>query len=188
MDESTTVMPTKNEAVEVRQWIRDILREEVAGFAGEGQQITKEREPNGTTGEMQRRIDELSAERDSLLRAAAETGRRNAINTALERAGVQKIDLAFRAIQADVRSDAEGRVVAISEGREISLDEYVSSFVAENPELLPARLFGGSGAVSPPRSMGPDINSIRPGMSEAELGEVRAEIARLAALEGMRKV
>jgi hypothetical protein len=62
--------------------------------------------------------------------------------------------------------------------------DYVMQFVNENPELLPARLTGGSGASGGQRNtqgeMRVDLDRIRPGMDPEELERVRKEIARVA--------
>jgi hypothetical protein len=72
------------------------------------------------------------------------------------------------------------------------MQEYLASFVQDNPELLPARITGGSGAHSSLR--GPsenmpsiEIEKIKPGMNKEDLERVRKEISRLAsqALRGM---
>jgi len=55
--------------------------------------------------------------------------------------------------------------------------------VNENPELLPARMAGGSGASAGQRATeagGIDLKMIRPGMSEEDKERVRQEIARVA--------
>jgi hypothetical protein len=60
----------------------------------------------------------------------------------------------------------------------------LTSFLNDNPELLPGRIQGGSGAGSghkAPITAGTiDIDKIRPGMSAEELDKVRQEIARIA--------
>lgn len=62
--------------------------------------------------------------------------------------------------------------------------DYLTQFVSENPELLPARLTGGSGASPTQRGSSSegkvDLNRIRPGMSPEEMERVRQEIARVA--------
>ena len=63
--------------------------------------------------------------------------------------------------------------------------EYLTQFVGENPELLPARMSGGSGAgrgskIEGPGNPGVDLDRIKPGMSEEELQRVRREISRVA--------
>jgi hypothetical protein len=58
--------------------------------------------------------------------------------------------------------------------------------VQENPELLPARIAGGSGAKAPTHNASPEassgiaLESIKPGMKKEELDQVRQEIARIA--------
>ncbi|MCX6638807.1 MAG: hypothetical protein NT090_27450, partial [Acidobacteria bacterium] len=79
----------------------------------------------------------------------------------------------------------DGRLVARGSQGEVPLKDYLAQFVHENPELLPARISGGSGAASghraaPATSGGIDIEKIRPGMSTEELDAVRREIARIA--------
>ena len=65
------------------------------------------------------------------------------------------------------------------------MKEFLKKFVGENPELLPARVAGGSGASGGARGSGGstgavDIDKIRPGMSAEEMDRVRQEIARVA--------
>jgi len=63
--------------------------------------------------------------------------------------------------------------------------------VNEKPELLPARISGGSGMTpaqkSAPSATGFDLDKIRPGMNPEELERVRQEVSRLASqtLRGM---
>jgi hypothetical protein len=67
----------------------------------------------------------------------------------------------------------------------------LKQFVQENPELLPARITGGSGMGSGSKAGsntgGFDLDKIRPGMSPEELEKVRQEVSRVAgqALRGM---
>ena len=75
--------------------------------------------------------------------------------------------------------------MAKTENGPVPVKEYLSQFVNENPELLPARIAGGSGMGSVPK-LAPsgggsvDIDKIRPGMNPEELDRVRQEISRLA--------
>jgi len=67
----------------------------------------------------------------------------------------------------------------------VGLQDYMAEFVSENPELLPARMVGGSGAAATQRSLpqgGEAVNleQIRPGMSVEESERVRREVARVA--------
>ena len=59
--------------------------------------------------------------------------------------GVGKIDLAFRAVQDGIVRTEDGRLVARNEAGETPLKEYLTAFVNENPEFLPARIAGWHG-------------------------------------------
>jgi hypothetical protein len=103
----------------------------------------------------------------------------------LQRLGVAKVDLAFKAVKDDVQRTEDGRLVGTSENGALSLRDYLTHFVSENPEFLPARNLGGSGVMSGPRgaltaSSSVDLDKIKPGMSPEELERVRQEIARIA--------
>jgi len=122
-------------------------------------------------------LDELAEERrrrESLEKRVEEAERGSAIRAELQRLGVAKLDLAYKAVKDEVPR----------EGGEMK--EFLEKFVRENPELLPARLAGGSGASGGARGGGSgassavDIDKIRPGMSAEELDRVRQEIARVA--------
>src|SRR6185369_2758424 len=122
-------------------------------------------------------LDELAEERrrrESLEKRVEEAERGSAIRAELQKLGVAKIELAYKAVKDEVPR----------EGGEMK--EFLEKFVGENPELLPARLAGGSGASGGARgglgagSGAVDIERIRPGMSAEELDRVRQEIARVA--------
>ena len=125
-------------------------------------------------------------EENKRARAAADEADRHAqIRAELQRAGISKIDLAFKAIKDDIVRTGDGHLQAKGHDAK-SLQEYISSFVQENPELLPARIAGGSGAQNPTKqnsqseAPGISLESIRPGMSKEELDRVREHISRLA--------
>jgi hypothetical protein len=75
--------------------------------------------------------------------------------------------------------------VAKVDGSETGIKEYLSGFVTDNPEFLPARISGGSGVTSSQKSAPAigeqiDLDKIRPGMSREDMERVRQEIVRLA--------
>jgi hypothetical protein len=152
----------------LRETIREVMQEFIEG--------------NKRTESLEKRVNELIAENQ-------EAQRSSAIRTELQRLGVAKIELAYKAVKDDVYRSEDGRLLA--QGGE-ELRDYLTSFVNENPELLPARLTGGSGASASQRSSaggageGIDLASIRPGMSAEEMDRVRREVARVAsqALKG----
>ncbi len=131
---------------------------------------------------LEQRVNELVAENRRNRTIAEEAERSSAIRTELQRLGVAKIDLAYKAIKDDIIRSEDGKLQGQG-GAEIR--EYLAQFVGENPELLPARLAGGSGASAGQRSStgmaGVDLDRIRPGMSAEEKDRVRQEIVKVAA-------
>jgi len=122
-------------------------------------------------------LDELAEERrrrEGLERRVEEAERGSAIRAELQKLGVAKLDLAYKAVKDEIPREA-GEMKA-----------FLEKFVGENPELLPARLAGGSGASGGTRggsgaaAGAVDIDKIRPGMSAEEMDRARLEIARVA--------
>jgi hypothetical protein len=166
----------------VRQAIEEFVREEQQkaepAYKAELQEERKRREG------LEARLNQL-VEENRRARAAAEEAERNSqIRSELQKLGVAKVDLAFRAVKDDVVRAEDGRLVARGPDQK-PLTDYLAGFVQENPELLPARISGGSGTHTPSRSnmqggSGIEIDKIKPGMSKEELERVRQEISRLA--------
>jgi hypothetical protein len=171
--------------------VRDIVRQAIEEFVRSEQ---RQAEPayKAELHEERKRRESLEARLNQLVeenrkaRAAAEEADRHAqIRSELQRTGISKIDLAFRAMKDEIVRTEDGRLQARGqEGK--SLQEYIAHFVQENPELLPARIAGGSGAQIPARQSGQtdgpgiSLESIRPGMSKDEMERVRQHIAKLA--------
>lgn len=135
--------------------------------------------------DLERRLNEMAAENQRSRQVAEEADRNSSIRAELQRLGVAKIDLAFKAIKDDIARAEDGRLVARCDGAELPAKEYLASFVAENPEFLPARIAGGTGMTaahkSPPAGRETvDMERIRPGMSAEEMQRVREEIVRVA--------
>ena len=124
------------------------------------------------------RVSELIAETEKARVKVEEAERSAAVRAELQRHGVAKLDLAYKAIKDEIQRGEDGRL--------IGMREHVEEFVKENPELLPARVAGGSGAGggqrSTPGETRVELEKIRPGMSPEELDRVRQEIARVASL------
>lgn len=132
--------------------------------------------------ELERQVRELAEENRRYLREREESQREARIRQALEERGVKKVNLALRVVGDDIRRSSDGEIYAEQDGRRVSLDEYLNGFVAENPEFLPPRIAGGSGATGAERgltSSGFDLDSIRPGMSADETRQAWKEVARL---------
>jgi hypothetical protein len=134
--------------------------------------------------ELESRVNDLVKENQRTRLVAEEAERSASIRNELQKLGVAKVDLAYRAVKDDVQRNEEGRLTARGDQGEVPLKDYLAQFVQENPELLPARISGGSGMGSgtkaPAVASGVDLDKIRPGMSEDELAKVRQEISRVA--------
>lgn len=170
--------------------VRDIVRQAVEEFVrGEHRKSepaykTELQEERKRRESLEGRLNQLVDENRKARAAAEEADRNSQIRSELQRLGVAKMELAFRAVKDDIIRTEDGRLQARgAENR--SLQEYLSSFVQDNPELLPARIAGGSGAQTTIKNATPAASSfsfdqIRPDMSKEDLDHVRQEIARLA--------
>jgi hypothetical protein len=170
--------------------VRDLVRQAIEEFVQAEQQkaepaykaeLQEERKRRET---LEARLNQLVEENRKARAAAEEADRYSQIRSELQRLGVAKVDLAFRAIKDDIVRAEDGRLQAKgSDGR--PLQDYISGFVQENPELMPARIAGGSGAHTTSKSTTQngsaiEIEKIKPGMSKEDLDRVRQEISRLA--------
>ncbi|MBI3281338.1 MAG: hypothetical protein HYZ57_15995 [Acidobacteria bacterium] len=187
MEETHNSSPAaqENAPADIRSVIQDAIREFITAEQSKKepaykQELTEERKRRE---QLERRLNELVEENRRSRQAAEEAERTSAVRAELQRLGVSKIDLAYRAIKEDVRRTEDGSIVARGSSGDVPLREYLAQFVNENPELLPARIPGGSGiaTVQPATPASPiDIDRIKPGMSPEELERVRQEIARIA--------
>ena len=134
--------------------------------------------------QLEQRVNELVQENHRSRQAADQADRNSAIRAELQRLGVAKVDLAYRVVRDDVQRTEDGRLIAKTDMGPVPLKEYLSQFVNENPEFMPARIAGGSGMSSAQRTTpgggGVDLDKIRPGMSAEDLERARQEISRLA--------
>ena len=153
--------------------IREIVMAVVQEFMPQKSELDEERKKREG---LELRVGELMARAEEAERSAA-------VRAELQRQGVAKLDLAYKAIRDEIHRAEDGTLVAQGGG---GIREHVEQFVKENPELLPARLGGGSGAGggqrSSPGEAPVELEKIRPGMSPEELNRVRQEIARVASL------
>ena len=158
--------------------IREIVQAVVQEFMPQKTELEEERKRREG---LESRVNELIAENQKAQAKAEEADRSATVRAELQRLGVAKLDLAYRAIKDEISRGEDGRLIAAGGA---GLREHVERFVNENPELLPARLSGGSGASGGQRTTPEDtrveIEKIRPGMSPEELDRVRREIARVA--------
>jgi len=167
----------------VRQAIQEFVNNEQAKSEPAHQaELLEERKRRE---QLERRVNELVDENKRSRKAAEEAERGAAVRAELQRLGVAKIDLAFKAVQDGIVRSEDGRLVARNESGEVPVKDYLTTFVNENPEFLPARIAGGTGMTATLKapgagSEGVSIERIRPGMSAEEMQRVREEIVRVA--------
>jgi hypothetical protein len=175
------------EGTDIQAIVRNTLQEFMSleqaksepAYKAELQEERKRRE------QLERRLNELVEENKRTRKRAEEADRSSTVRAELQRLGVGKIDLAFKAVQDGIVRAEDGRLVARSEAGDVSVKEYLTAFVNDNPEFLPARIAGGSGMTANLKAPGAgreavDIERIRPGMSAEEMQRVREEIVRVA--------
>lgn len=169
----------------VEEFVRTEHRKSEPAYKAELHEERKRRET------LETRLNQLVEENRKARAAADEADKNSQIRGELQRLGVAKIDLAFRAVKDDIVRSEDGRLIARGNDNR-SFQDHLTAFVQENPELLPARIAGGSGAQAPskvgtPISGSITLDQIRPDMSKEELDRVRQEISRLAnqALRGI---
>src|SRR3989442_8367900 len=139
--------PAVDVASLVRQAIEEFTKRDQAknepAYKAELQEERRRRE------QLERRLNELVEEnrRSKLIAEEAQTS--SAVRAELQRLGVAKVDLAFKAVRDDIVRAEDGRLVARSDTGEVPVKEDLTAFVNENPEFLPARIAGGSGMNAP---------------------------------------
>jgi hypothetical protein len=174
------------EETDVQSVVRQVIQEFV-----QAQQATREPAYKAELAEERKRREELERRMNALVeenkraRQEAERAERSAaIRAELQRLGVAKVDLAYKAVQDGIVRTEDGRLVGRTETGEVGLKDYLTGFVAENPEFLPARIAGGTGMTAtqkaPEKREAVDLDKIRPGMSREEMERVRQEILRVS--------
>jgi len=133
--------------------------------------------------ELEQRVQELAAENQRTRREVAERERLGRIRDALQERGVRKSDLAVRIVREDVSLSEDGELYGVLRGEKLPLEDYLTRFLGENPELLPPRIPGGSGVPSKSGSeltrSSFELDDIRPGMKPEQSKRAWQEVARL---------
>src|ERR1700728_3347448 len=155
----------KADGTELRSLIRGVIEEFVHGEPAYKAELLDERKRRE---DLEKRVNDLVQENHRSRQMADEAERSSTIRAELQRLGVAKVDLAYRAVRDDVQRRDDGQLIARSGPGEMPLRDYLKQFVQENPELLPARITGGSGMGSGPKvasnTGGFDLDKIRPGI------------------------
>lgn len=177
---------TKTEGADLRSMIHGVIEEFVRAEQVKAEPAYKAEllDERKRREELERRLNDLVQENQRSRQIAEEAQRSASIRAELQRLGVAKVDLAYRAVKDDIQRAEDGRLFARGAQGEVPVRDYLTQFVQENPELLPARIAGGSGMGSGPKvapnTGGLDLEKIRPGMNPEELEKVRQEISRVA--------
>ena len=186
MEEQKQGTASDGNTQDFRSVVRSVIEEFMIGQQAKAEPAYKQGlvEERRKREQLERRLNELAEENRRSRQAAEEIDRASSIRGELQRLGVTKIDLAFKAVKEDIVRSEDGRLIARTDSGEVSAKEYLARFLNDNPELLPGRIQGGSGAgpvhKPPVANGGFDIEKIRPGMSAEDLDRVRQEIARIA--------
>jgi hypothetical protein len=175
------------EGIDVQTVVRQAIQEYVSSEQQKSEPAYKAElvEERKRREQLERRVNELVAENKRSRQQAEEAERSSAVRSELQRLGVAKVDLAFKAVQDGIMRTEDGRLVARGESGETGIRDYLTAFVAENPEFLPARIAGGTGITATLKapaaaSEAVSMEQIRPGMSAEEMQRVREEIVRVA--------
>jgi len=177
---------TEEQGPDLRSLIRETIHEYLASEKAKAEPAYKAElvEERRRREQLERRVNELIAENERSRRLAEEAERSAAIRDELRRLGVTKVELGYRAVKDDIYRTEDGRLVARTEGGEMSLQDYLAKFTKENPELLPARIPGGSGAASASEGLEESpisLDAIKPGMDPEHLNRIRKQIAQAIA-------
>src|SRR6201986_4200457 len=134
--------PVNVQAV-VQQAIDEYMRQDVArrepAYKTELQEERRRRE------QLAKRVNELMEE-NKRSRAVADEAQRSAnIRTELQKLGVTKVDLAYKAVQDGIVRTDDGPLIARGDSGDQPITEYLMRFIQQNPEILPVRIAGGQG-------------------------------------------
>jgi hypothetical protein len=167
----------------VQQAIDEYMRQDVA--RREPAYKTELHEERRRREQLEKRVNEL-VEENKRSRAVADEAHRNAnIRAELQKLGVTKVDLAYKAVQDGIVRTDDGRLIARGDSGDQPITDYLTNFVQENPEFLPARIAGGTGMTGTQKATplanggGIDLDKINPSMSKEEMDRVRQEILRV---------
>ena len=183
----------KTDGTELRSLIRGVIEEFVHAEQVKAEPAYKAEllDERKRREDLEKRVNDLVQENVRSRQMAEEAERSSSIRAELQRLGVAKVDLAYRAVKrrrsparrwpAD-RARRPGRSSAAGLSEAIRAGE---SRVAAGAHYR--RIGNGIGSKAAPNTGGFDLDKIRPGMSPEELEKVRQEVSRVAsqALRGM---
>ena len=176
MEQELDIRKVVEEAVE--EYTRKVAEQKEPAVKAELAEERRRRE------QLERRLNELVEENERHRKAVEQAERFSAIKSELQQLGVKKPELAFRVVKEEIFRGEDGQLYGRAEQGPVAVKEFLGKFIADNPEFLPARISGGSGASGGNRQEGEagsfDLSRIRPEMSGEEKDRARKEIARIA--------
>src|SRR5580698_8208537 len=111
----------------VKQAIHELLQEQQSkSEPAYKTELVEERRRRET---LEKRVNELVEENKRTKQAAEQAERGASIRAELQRLGVAKVDLAYRAVEDDIFRSDDGRLMARSDTGDMPAKEYLTSFV-----------------------------------------------------------
>src|SRR6059058_1706239 len=135
MEDDKTKIDAGGGHMELRSVIRNVIDEfmHAEQVKTEPAYKTELMEERKRREQLEQRVNELASENKRNKQVAEEAEKQAAVRNELQRLGVAKVDLAFRAVRDDVHRKEDGRLVAKAQHGELPLREYLEQFVNENP-------------------------------------------------------
>src|ERR1700728_2449887 len=112
----------KADGTELRSLIRGVIEEFVHGEPAYKAELLDERKRRE---DLEKRVNDLVQENHRSRQMADEAERSSSIRAELQRLGVAKVDLAYRAVKDDVQRRDDGQLISRSGGGEVSLRDYL---------------------------------------------------------------
>src|SRR6202020_778469 len=113
----------------VQQAVDEYMRQDVA--RREPAYKTELHEERRRREQLEKRVNELVEENKRSRAVADEAQRSTNIGTELQKLGVTKVDLAYKAVQDGIVRTEDGRMIARGESGEQPVGEYLAGFVGE---------------------------------------------------------
>src|SRR6202044_3006105 len=125
----------KTDGSELRSLIRGVIEEFVHAQQVKAEPAYKAEllDERKRREDLERRVNDLVQENAHSRQMAEEAERSSSIRAELQRLGVAKVDLAYRAVKDDVHRRDDGQLMARNSGGEVSLRDHLKQFVQENP-------------------------------------------------------
>lgn len=170
---------------DVRSIVEEEIRRIIPVLIGDSGR-TREAAEGQESDDVRALREELTSTRLELQRIRAEKLLRDRdvyLKDQMRALGVRNIELAVRAVRNEVEMSDDGEWVAAINGERVEANQYLRSFVSQNPELVPARVISGTGIPSRHGELQEecDLDQIRPGMDPSSMRRAREAVVRIIA-------